>query len=180
MGNGAPPSPWVAVKHFTGHQADTQSEGKSGLSTRTQQFMNAARQVAGEAGVGEALGGAAQQAMGGEGGAPGFDLNERDFPSAGGESGSPGTQINSDHVPLDEAAERLSRSHYDMGASGPVHVITPMVMPKGRKLRAMLPVILLVVIGIAGSLLLLPFDGMTLGVFGPHFWVLVVLLAAFM
>ena len=142
--------------------------------------MNAARQVAGGTGVGEAVGNAAQQAMGGEGGAPGFDLNERDFPSAGGESGSPGTQINADHVSLDESAERLSRSHYDMGASGPVHVITPMVMPKGRKLRAMLPVILLVVIGIAGSLLLLPFDGMTLGVFGPHFWVLVVLLAAFM
>ena len=142
--------------------------------------MNAARQVAGGTGVGEALGDAAQQAMGGEGGAPGFDLNERDFPSAGGESGSPGTQINADHVPLDEAAERLSRSHYDMGASGPVHVITPMVMPKGRKMRAMLPVILLVIIGIAGSLLLLPFDGMTLGVFGPHFWVLVVVLAAFM
>lgn len=146
------------------------------MSSRAQQFMDTARQVAEQTGVTEA----AQQAMGGQDGeGPGFDLNARDFPAARGEGGSAGTRINAEHVSLDDAAEFLSRSTYEMGQSGPVHVITPMVMPKGRRLKAMLPVILLVLIGIAGSILFLPF-GLTLQVFGPHYWLLVVAVAAFM
>ena len=127
--------------------------------------------------VGQSL----QQAVGGGGsGDPGFDLNARDFPAARGEGGTAGTRIASDNVSLDDAAEKLSRSHYEMGPGGPVHVITPMVMPRGRKLRAMMPVILMIIVGIAGLVVLLPFDGMSSGVFGPHYWILVVLLAAFM
>ena len=143
------------------------------VSSRAQQFMDTARQVADATGVGQA----AQEAMSGDG--PGFDLNARDFPAARGEGGSAGTRINAEHVSLDDAAEALSRSTYEMGTDGPVHVITPMVMPKGRRLQAMLPVILLIGIGIAGSILFLPF-GLTLQVFGPHYWLLVVAVAAFM
>ena len=143
------------------------------MSSRAQQFMDTARQVADATGVGQA----AQEAMSGDG--PGFDLNARDFPAARGEGGSAGTRINAEHASLDDAAEFLSRSTYEMGASGPVHVITPMVMPKGRRLKAMLPVILLVLIGVFGSIVFLPFD-LTLQVFGPHYWLLVVAVAAFM
>ena len=66
-----------------------------------------------------------------------------------------------------------------MGQAGPVHVITPMVMPKGRRLQAMAPAILLVLIGVVGSIVLLPF-GISLAVFGPHYWLLVVVAAAFL
>ncbi|CAM4052173.1 SPFH domain-containing protein [Janibacter anophelis] len=136
--------------------------------------MNAARQVADAAGYGQQADQLMERAQG-----AGFDLNARDFPAARGEGGSAGTRINAEHVSLDDAAEALSRSRYEMGASGPVHVITPMVMPKGRRLKAMLPVILLVIIGFVGSIFLLPFD-MSLQVFGPHYWVLVLAVAAFM
>ncbi|MFJ6131573.1 SPFH domain-containing protein [Janibacter terrae] len=145
------------------------------MSNPAQQFMDRARQVADATGMGGAVDQVMQQAQG-----AGFDLNARDFPAARGEGGSAGTRINADHVPLDDAAEALSRSRYEMGVTGPVHVITPMVMPKGRRLRAMLPVILLVIVGVVGSIFLLPFDGMSLAVFGPHYWVLVVAVAAFM
>jgi regulator of protease activity HflC (stomatin/prohibitin superfamily) len=136
--------------------------------------MNAARQVAGATGMGQAVNQAMEQAQG-----AGFDLNARDFPAARGEGGSAATRINADHVSLDDAAEALSRSRYEMGQSGPVHVITPMVMPKGRRLKAMLPVIFLVILGFVGSIFLLPF-GTSLAVFGPHYWVLVLAVAAFM
>ncbi|WP_245634585.1 SPFH domain-containing protein [Janibacter limosus] len=144
------------------------------MSTGAQQFMNAARQVAGATGMGQAVNQAMEQAQG-----AGFDLNARDFPAARGEGGSAATRINADHVSLDDAAEALSRSRYEMGQSGPVHVITPMVMPKGRRLKAMLPVIFLVILGFVGSIFLLPF-GTSLAVFGPHYWVLVLAVAAFM
>ena len=124
------------------------------------------------------MGQAVDQVMGQAQGA-GFDLNARDFPAARGEGGTAGTRINTEHVSLDDAAEALSRSRYEMGQNGPVHVITPMIMPKGRRLKAMLPVILLVIIGFVGSLFLLPF-GTSLAVFGPHYWILVLAVAAFM
>ncbi|WP_256838165.1 SPFH domain-containing protein [Ornithinimicrobium faecis] len=153
------------------------------MSNRSQQFIDAARQVAGGADVRDVVGQSLQQAVGGnQGGGPdnGFDLNERDFPAARAEGSAAGTRINSENVSLDDAAEKLSRSHFEMGSNGPVHVITPMVMPKGRKIRAMLPVILLIIVGAVGSVVLLPFDGMTSALFGPHYWILIVLLAAFM
>jgi regulator of protease activity HflC (stomatin/prohibitin superfamily) len=137
--------------------------------------MNAARQVAGAAGMGGAVDQALEQVQQGTG----FDLNARDFPAARGEGGSAGTRINAEHVSLDDAAEALSRSRYEMSQTGPVHVITPMVMPKGGRLRAMIPVIALVLIGIAGGVVLLPFD-LSFAVFGPHYWLLVLVAAAFL
>ncbi|WP_280923967.1 SPFH domain-containing protein [Ornithinimicrobium cryptoxanthini] len=152
------------------------------MSNRSQQFIDAARQVAGGADVRDVVGQSLQQAAGGAAasGGAGFGLNARDFPAARGEGGSAGTRIASESVSLDDAAEHLSRSHYEMGPSGPVHVITPMVMPKGRRLRAMLPVIFLVILGVVGSVVLLPFDGMSSALFGAHYWILVLLVAAFM
>ena len=127
--------------------------------------------------VGQSL----QQSMGGgAAAAEGFGLNQRDFPAARGEGSSAGTRIASENVSLDDSAEKLSRSHFEMGPHGPVHVITPMVMPKGRKLRAMLPVITLIIVGAVGSIVLLPFDGLSSALFGVHYWILVLLIAAFM
>ncbi len=153
------------------------------MSNRSQQFIEAARQVASGADVRDVVGQTLQSAMGGGSGGGsggGFDLNARDFPAARGEGGSAGTRIASESVSLDDAAEKLSRSHFEMGPSGPVHVITPMVMPRGRKLRAMMPVIMMIILGVVGAVVLLPFDGMSSGVFGIHYWVLVLFLAAFM
>ena len=136
--------------------------------------MDTARQVAEATGMGEAVDRAVEGAQ-----STGFDLNARDFPAARGEGGSAGTRINAEHVSIDEAAEYLSRSQYEMGTSGPVHVITPMVMPKGGRFRSMLPALLLIVVGIVGSIFLAPF-GLTFAVFGPHYWLLVLAAAAFM
>ena len=153
------------------------------MSNRSQQFIDAARQVAGGADVRDVVGQSLQQVVGGAAGGnagAGFDLNARDFPTARGEGGTAGTRINTENVSLDDAAEKLSRSHFEMGPTGPVHVITPMVMPKGRKLRAMLPVIMLAILGAVGSVVLLPFDGLSAALFGVHYWILVLLVAAFM
>ena len=144
------------------------------MSTGAGRFLDAAKQVAGDA-VRQGV----QERFGGEGADAGVTLDRRDFPAAREEGSSPGTRIEAEHVSLDDAAEKLSGSRFETGPGGPVHVITPMVMPKGRKLRSMLLVILLAVLGGIGAVVLLPF-GLTDEVFGPHYWVLVVLLAAFM
>ena len=136
--------------------------------------MDTARQAADAAGWGEVADRAVEGAQ-----SAGFDLDAADFPAARGEGGSAGTRINAEHVSLDDAAEQLSRSQYEMGTDGPVHVITPMVMPKGGRLRALFPAILLVLIGIVGSIFLIPFD-LSVAVFGPHYWVLVLVAAAFL
>src|SRR5699024_265616 len=156
----------------------TEAQRGNGVSNSAQQFIDAAREVASGANVRDVVGQSVQQAA--SQGLGDFNLNKRDFPAARGEGGSAGTRINSENVSLDDAAEKLSRSHFEMDASGPVHVITPMVLPKGRKLRAMMPVILLLIIGVVGTIVLLPFDGMSSAVFGVHYWVLLVLIAAFM
>jgi regulator of protease activity HflC (stomatin/prohibitin superfamily) len=149
------------------------------VSSRAQEFIEAARQVAGGADVRQVVSERLRGGPGG-GGTDGYGLNPADFPAARGGVGSAGTRIVAASVSLDEAAERLSRSHYEMGPEGPVHVITPMVMPKGRKLRSMMPVIFLLVVGLVGRIVLIPFDGLGPALFGVHYWVLLVLIAAFM
>lgn len=156
--------------------------------SRADDFMSAARQVAGGADVRQVVGqvqgqgrGVAQSASGGGPRPAGsdFNLNARDFPAARDQGASAGTRIQSSTCSLDDAAEQLSRSYYEQGQQGPVHVITPMVMPKGRRLRALVPVILLAVIGVLGFVVLLPFD-LSGAVFGIHYWVLVLVAAAFL
>lgn len=177
--------------------------------SRAEDFISAARQYAGGTDVrevvGQMAGGAAagqghnqqqgNQQQGsqrgnnqGEGGARGRNHNDEndvppmnpdDFPAARDQSRAAGTRIQSSSVSLNDAAEHLSRSYYENGQQGPVHVITPMIMPKGRRLKVLLPIIILTVLGIVGAIGLLPFDGLSLAIFGPHYWLLVVALAAF-
>ncbi|GAA1146725.1 SPFH domain-containing protein [Ornithinicoccus hortensis] len=149
--------------------------------SRAQQFIDAAKQVAGGADVREVVGqtvqNVAQQAgMSGDG----FGLSAKDFPAARENGSSAGTRIQAESCSLDDASEKLSRSHYEMGPNGPLHVITPMVMPRGRKLRALLPVILLAIVGIVGYVILLPTENLGGALFGVHYWIIVLLIAAFM
>ncbi|PID53947.1 MAG: Band 7 protein [Micrococcales bacterium] len=95
--------------------------------------------------------------------------------------GSAETRIQAERCSLHAAAEHLSRSHFERSTRGPVHVITPMVMPRGRRLLSMLPVVFLVMLGIVGGLFLLPISsGVATAVFGPHYWLLVLAAAAFL
>ncbi len=145
---------------------------------RAQQFRDAARQVAGGSNVRDVVSNTAQGAA--QDAAASFGVDPDDFRAAREQGSSAGTRIASQSSSLDNAGEVLNRSTYEPTPHGPVHVITPMVMPKGRRLRSMLPVIFLVIVGVVGSILLLPFDGMTVSLFGPHYWVIVLLIAAFM
>ncbi|WP_156250153.1 SPFH domain-containing protein [Pseudactinotalea terrae] len=149
------------------------------------QLADAARRIAQNPDVRSAVGSAVDSVAGGGSGlgraaqaAQSFGLNPNDFPGARAEGSSAGTRIAAETCAIDEANEILSRSHYEMGPSGPVHVITPMVMPKTRRIRGLLPVILALVIGVVGYVVLLPFD-LSSAVFGPHYWALVVLTAAY-
>ncbi|WP_420111397.1 SPFH domain-containing protein [Pseudactinotalea sp.] len=143
------------------------------------QLADAARKIAQNPNVRAAVGQAVSSATEGTSvaqAAQSFGLNPQDFPGARPEGNSAGTRIAAVTCSIDEAAEVLSRSHYEQGPTGAVHVITPMVMPKSRRIRGLLPVFLAVVIGVAGYLVLLPF-GLSNAVFGPHYWVLVLLTA---
>lgn len=150
--------------------------------SRAQQFIDAARQVAGGEDVRGVVGQTLQGMTGnrGSGGNDNYSMNPGDFSSARQSGGSSGTRIESETVNLDDAAERLSRSHFENGPNGPTHVITPMVMPRGRKLRAMMPVIFFAIVGAVGRVVTLPFDSLGPGLFGWHYWGLLVVFAAFM
>ena len=122
------------------------------MSSTTGRFFDAAKQAAGDA-----VRQTAQDRFGGEDSEAGFNLDKKDFPAARGEGSSAITRIESDRVSIAEAAETLSRSHFADGQEGPEHVITPMVMPKGRKLKSMLVVIVLIILGGIGSVVLFVF-----------------------
>ncbi|MQA97599.1 MAG: SPFH domain-containing protein [Streptosporangiales bacterium] len=77
-------------------------------------------------------------------------------------------------VPLDEAGEALNRSGQQRKDGESVHAICPMVLPRGRSLISMLPVLVLPLIGLVVvaleaargvDVLIHPF-------FGVHYWVL--------
>ncbi|MFD0775268.1 SPFH domain-containing protein, partial [Streptomonospora algeriensis] len=116
--------------------------------------------------------------------AEGFGLDPGDFLAARDQGASVGTRIEQQTSSLNNAGEALNRSSFERGSSGPVHVICPMVIPRGRTFTTMLPVILLLVAGVIGQVLTLPFSIAT-GVllnpfFGVHYWVVLLLFAAFM
>ncbi|NYE46420.1 regulator of protease activity HflC (stomatin/prohibitin superfamily) [Spinactinospora alkalitolerans] len=112
--------------------------------------------------------------------AEGFGLDPGDFLAAREQGASVGTRIEQQTTSLDNAGEVLNRSKFEQDRSGSVHVISPMVIPRGRTLTAMLPPILLAIGGLLGSLVTAPIPGATLIVFGPHFWIIVLAIAAFM
>jgi regulator of protease activity HflC (stomatin/prohibitin superfamily) len=111
----------------------------------------------------------------GRGKGGGFGLDPGDFPAAREQGTSVGTRIRAANCSIDKSAEELARSTFD----GPTHVITPMVIPKSRRLTALLPALTFAVLGVVGALVTLPFDGITVAVFGPHYWVIVLVVALF-
>ncbi len=140
----------------------------------TQSVRDAARDIAGSRDPREAVTGAVQKTV------EGFGLDPGDFIAAREQGVSTGTRIESKATSLQNAGEVLNRSRFESGPAGPIHVITPMVMPKGTTVRSMVPVLLLVVLGLVGSLFTLPFDDLTSSLFGLHYWLLVLVFAAFM
>jgi hypothetical protein len=148
----------------------------------SQQLSDAARRIAQNPNVrnavGQAMGAAAEGGQLGQA-AQSFGVNPADFPGARPEGNAAGTRIAAVSCSIDEAAEVLSRSHYETGPTGHLHVITPMVMPKTRRVRGLLPVILAVLLGVAGYIALLPTDGLSTAIFGLHYWVLVLLTAGY-
>ncbi|KIH98186.1 Band 7 protein [Streptomonospora alba] len=116
--------------------------------------------------------------------AEGFGLDPGDFLAAREQGASVGTRIEQQSSSLNNAGEALNRSSFERGSTGPVHVICPMVIPKGRTFTTMLPVILLLVVGVIGQVVTFPVSVAT-GVvlnpfFGVHYWVVLLLFAAFM
>lgn len=138
-----------------------------------QTVRGAASAIAQGADPRQALGDAVNQA------ADQFGLDPGDFLAARDQGASVGTRIEQQTTSLANAGEALNRSRYESGPDGPVHVICPMVIPRGRTASAMLPVILLVVLGLVGSLVTLAIPGATLVLFGPHYWLLVAAIGAF-
>ncbi|TDQ48210.1 SPFH domain-containing protein [Actinorugispora endophytica] len=109
-----------------------------------------------------------------------FGLDPGDFLAARDQGASVGTRIEQQTSSLNSAGEVLNRSKFEQDRGGPVHVISPMVIPRGRTAAAMLPVILLVVLGVLGTAFTWLIPGATMMFFGPHYWVLVALIAAFL
>ncbi len=161
------------VREVVGQMAGGQAASATGQQQRGQQPSGGAPQQS------AAGGGRERRGQSGEEGQDAFALDARDFPAARDQSRASGTRINSASVSLNDAAENLSRSYYENGQQGPMHVITPMVMPKGRRLRMLLPIIFLTILGLVGLVVLLPTDGLSSAIFGPHYWALVVVLAVF-
>ncbi|MGW4472038.1 SPFH domain-containing protein [Nonomuraea sp. NPDC004354] len=133
--------------------------------------------------VRQAMGQAVEQAVGqvGQlaGQAPGFQLNPRDFLAARDGGASVGTIIEARSATLGEAGEIVSRSFTERGPNGePLHVISPVVIPKGSTAKVLIPLAILVVLGLVGAL-----GNVVPGVdvlFGVHYWVVLVLAAAFL
>ncbi|WP_436990434.1 SPFH domain-containing protein [Streptomyces sp. enrichment culture] len=112
-----------------------------------------------------------------EGGGPSQQdgMDPADFPAAREQGGgSIATVMTQRTVPLVEAGEALNRSEQQREDGVPVHVICPMVLPRGRSLLSMLPVLMLLVVGAVGSSVVSAAGGsaLTNPLFGIHYWVL--------
>ncbi|WP_155070547.1 SPFH domain-containing protein [Streptomyces taklimakanensis] len=108
-------------------------------------------------------------------------MDPADFPAAREQGGSIATVMTQRAVPLVEAGEALNRSEQRREGGESVHVICPMVLPRGRSLLSMLPVLTLLVVGVVGSSVVSAIGGgaLTNPFFGLHYWVLAVLAVAF-
>ncbi|GAA1119229.1 SPFH domain-containing protein [Nocardiopsis composta] len=114
-------------------------------------------------------------------GAEGFGLDPGDFLAAREQGASTGTRIEQKTTSLNNAGEALNQSTFERGSDGPVNVICPMVIPRGRTFAALLPSILLVVVGAVGlAVTALPLGFLLNPFFGPHYWLVLLLFTAFM
>jgi regulator of protease activity HflC (stomatin/prohibitin superfamily) len=132
-------------------------------------------QLAGQAGqyAGQA-GQYADQAGQLAGQAPGFRLDPHDFAAARDGGTSVGTLIEARSASLNEAGEIINRSFAENG----MHVISPVVIPKGSTAKVVVPLGILVVLGLIGALgNVIPNTDL---IFGPQYWVVLVLAAAFL
>ncbi|GAA5052319.1 SPFH domain-containing protein [Thermocatellispora tengchongensis] len=109
-----------------------------------------------------------------------FRLDPRDFAAARDQTASAGTLIEARTASLAEAGEIINRSFAGKGPDGePVHVISPVVIPKSGAAKLVVPLVVLVALGVVGLVANgLPIAGSTL--FGPHYWVVLALAAAFL
>ncbi|WP_067965326.1 SPFH domain-containing protein [Nocardiopsis trehalosi] len=116
--------------------------------------------------------------------AEGVGLDPGDFLAARDQGASVGTRIEQQTTSLNNAGEALNSSSFDRGAGGSVHVICPMVIPRGRTFTAMLPVIVLAIVGVVGQFLTFPVTlatGILLNpFFGLHYWIVLIAFGAFM
>ncbi|MFC8241116.1 SPFH domain-containing protein [Streptomyces chartreusis] len=119
-------------------------------------------------------------------GAGGYDaqgqgIDPADFPAAREQGGSTATVMRQKTVPLDEAGEALGRSEQVREGTETVHAICPMVIPKGRSLISMLPVLMLFLLGVVGAGVVgaSGADVLTNPLFGVHYWVISLLAVAF-
>ncbi|WP_398780138.1 SPFH domain-containing protein [Streptomyces sp. NBRC 110611] len=108
-------------------------------------------------------------------------MDPADFPAAREQGGSIDTIMTQQTVPLDEAREALNRSEQRREDGRQVHAICPMVMPRGRSLLSMLPVLLLLVVGAVGGGIVAAAGGdvVTHPLFGIHYWLLSLAAVAF-
>ncbi|MFE1510717.1 SPFH domain-containing protein [Streptomyces sp. NPDC058726] len=112
----------------------------------------------------------------------GDGMDPADFPAAREQDGSSvDTVMRQKTVPLDEAGEALGRSEQLREGGEVMHAICPMVMPRGRSLLSMLPVLSLLVIGVVGTSVVSATGGgfLTNPLFGVHYWVIALLAVAF-
>ncbi|GIH95016.1 SPFH domain-containing protein [Planobispora siamensis] len=130
--------------------------------------------------IGQAVGQIAGQIPGQAPGDKGFALNPADFLAARDQGVSTGTIIEARSASLNEAGEIVNRSFSERGENGEaVHVISPVVIPKGTTARVVLPLILLAALGVVGLVATgLPDSARVL--FGVHYWVVLVLAATFL
>ncbi len=107
-------------------------------------------------------------------------MDPADFPAAR-EQGGLATVMVQQTVSLDEVGEALNQSEQTRESGEEVHVICPMVLPKGRSFISMLPVLLLLVIGVVGTLAVAAADDspLTNPLFGLHYWVIALAAVAF-
>ncbi|GHH62011.1 hypothetical protein GCM10017673_00300 [Streptosporangium violaceochromogenes] len=118
--------------------------------------------------------------FGGQGGEQGFALNPADFLAARDQGVSTGTLIEARSAPLNEAGEIVNRSFTGDGPDGEaVHVISPVVIPKSTTARVVVPLVGLVALGLVG-LVATGLPGGARVLFGPHYWAVLVLAAAFL
>ncbi|MFG6193940.1 SPFH domain-containing protein [Nonomuraea sp. JJY05] len=124
--------------------------------------------------MGQAMGQVVEQAGQFTGQARGFALNPHDFAAARDGGASVGTAIEARSASLNEAGEIVNRSFTENG----MHVISPVVIPKGSTAKVIVPLGILVVLGLIGALgNVIPNTDL---IFGPHYWVVLVLAAAFL
>ncbi|RMI42059.1 SPFH domain-containing protein [Streptomyces triticirhizae] len=109
-------------------------------------------------------------------------MDPNDFPAAKDQGGAgTDTVMEQKTVPLDDAGEALNRSEQRREGMNKVHVICPMVIPRGRSLLSMFPVLLLTVAVAVGTVIVgaTTDSVVTNPLFGAHSWVMVVLAFGF-